>query len=110
MRHNFFKIVRTDKATTDDYDKTNKWARNKIYVLADKDVKHVLEDFDMNTGDFCGWCKGNGCEICDGDYMSKYTNSWQEYEWLDEWLDGDNKGAYFIDGEHKPMIKIGDKI
>lgn len=110
MRHNFFKVVRRDKATTDDYDKSNKWARNKIDVLADKDVKHVLEDHEMRMGDFCDWCKGNGCEMCYDDYMSKYSNSWQEWDWLDEWLDNDNAYLYYADDEYKPMIKIGDKI
>lgn len=102
MLDSFFKKVRCDKS--------NKWVRNKIDVLANKEVKCVLEDLDMNTGDFCDLCKGNGCEICDDGCMSKYSNSWQEYEWLNEWLDGDNKQAYFTDGEHKPVIKIGDKI
>lgn len=110
MRNNFFKVVRCDKATTDDYDKTNKWARNKIDVLADKEVRTAIEDHDMNTGDFCIYCKGNGCEICDDYYMSKYTGSWQEQEWLDEWLKSDNRDAYFLDYEPRPTIKIGDKI
>lgn len=101
MLDSFFKTVRCDKS--------NKWARNKIDVLAGKEVRTVIEDHNMSTGDFCGCCKGNCCEMCCDYYISTYSNSWQEYEWLDEWLAGDNKGAYFIDGEHKPMIKIGDK-
>lgn len=110
MRDNFFKIVRCDKATTDDYDKSNKWARNKIDVLASKEVKIAIEDHDMNTGDFCDWCKGNACEMCDDDYTRAYGDSWQEYEWLDEWLENDNAYLYYADDEYKPMIKIGDKI
>lgn len=114
MRDNFFKIVRCDKATTDDYDKANKWARNKIDVLASKEIRTAIEDHDMSMGDFCGWCKGNGCEMCDNDvnnyYAVKYGNSWQEYEWLDEWLDNDNAYLFYADDDYKPMIKIGDKI
>lgn len=114
MRKNFFRIVGTDKAYPDDHNKTNKWARNKVDVLASKEVKTGIEDHDMSTGDFCDWCKGNGCEMCDNDvnnyYAVKYGNSWQEYEWLDAWLDQGNSYLYYADDEYKPMIKIGDKI
>lgn len=114
MRKNFFRIVGTDKAYPDDHNKTNKWTRNKVDVLASKEVRTAIEDHDMSTGDFCDWCKGNGCEMCDNDvnnyYAVKYGNSWQEGEQLEEWLDNDNARAYYADDEYKPMIKIGDKI
>lgn len=48
--------------------------------------------------------------MCDDDYMRAYSNIWQEYEWLDEWLDQCNARAFYADDEYKPMIKIGDKI
>lgn len=110
MRKNFFRIVGTDRAYPDDHNKTNKWTRNKVDVLASKEVRTAIEDHDMGTGDFCDWCKGNGCEMCDNYYAVKYGNSWQEYEWLDEWLDNDNAYLYYADDDYKPMIKIGDKI
>lgn len=110
MRDNFFKIVRCDKTTTDDYDKANKLARNKIDVLADKEVRTAIEDHDMNTGNFCGWCKGNGCEMCDNYYAVRYNDSWQEREQLEEWLYEGNARAYYADDDYRPMIKIGDKI
>lgn len=110
MRKNFFRIVGTDKAYPDDHNKTNKWTRNKVDVLADKEVRTAIEDHDMSAGDFCDWCKGNGCEMCDDDYMRAYSNSWQEWEQLDAWLGQGNARAYYADDEYKPMIKIGDKI
>lgn len=36
----------------------------------------------------------------------KYGNTWQEYEWLDN----DNAYLFYADDDHKPMIKIGDKL
>lgn len=52
--------------------------------------------------------------MCDNDvnnyYAVKYGNSWQEYEWLDAWLDQCNSYLYYADDEYKPMIKIVDKI
>lgn len=114
MRKNFFRIVGTDRAYPDDHNKTNKWTRNKIDILSSEEVKTAIEDHDMSMGDFCGWCKGNGCEMCDNDvnnyYAMKYANSWQEGEWLEEWLDNDNAYLYYADDEYKPRIKIGDKI
>ena len=97
MRHNFFKIVRTDKATTDDYDKSNKWARNKIDVLADKDVKHAVEELDC-------------FDFYDDETIDMYIDSSVESSRINEWLENDNAGVYFVDGEYEPMIKIGDKI
>ena len=43
MQHNLFKIVRIDKGKVDDYEKSNKWARNKMKVLTKKEVKRALE-------------------------------------------------------------------
>lgn len=103
MRDNFFSIVRRDKATTDDYDKTNKWTRNKVDKLAESEIKEAIKDLEYCEGDFCYWCKGAGCEMC-GVY--DYDNSHQEYEWLDEWLD-DGKGIYFHDDQNRPTIKVG---
>lgn len=110
MRKNFFRIVGTDRAYPDDHNKTNKWTRNKVDVLAIKEVERAIVEHTYGAGDFCDWCKGNGCEMCDDYYAVKYRNSWQEGEWLDEWLDNDNAHLYYADDEYKPMIKIGDKI
>lgn len=110
MRKNFFRIVGTDKAYPDDHNKTNKWTRNKVDVLATKDVKTAIEDHDMSTGEFCDWCKGNGCEMCDNYYAVIYNDNWQEWEHLEEWLDEGNARAYYADDDYRPMIKIGDKI
>lgn len=82
--------IRVNHVTADDYCNSNKVVRKRLDRYYRDDIAEALEAME------CWACGGFGCSVCDDDECFHCGNEWQEYEWLDEWLeDYDNYNSYW---------------